>query len=636
MRLDHLERLHDTIEPPDTEDTLHFWWIYAAADGDYNGRPPSDAPFIPFHASNEGIACVDDVARIAVAYLNHHDCRDDAHSRKRARQALEYVLYMQHSDGTFLNFITDPEMNETVFGDPSPDVVDGIKVDGSMTSIPALEFWSSRACWALGQGYETFSGDDAEFCNDLEDAIHRFLDALEAGPLDSYGEYETQRGKKIPSWLPNNDTYGTAPAVLGLASYYRASGDGRTKRLLEQLADGIFECRSGDTVSPPFSTHLGSPPGTPWHTWGLRQSASLARAGDVLDKREYVESARREVSALHTLHLSSEAQIASFGPAPLVYHQLSYGTDALVHCCTELWEATGETAFARLGAQLSTWYCGNNVKGADMWDRETGRGFDGIYQDAIDWKAGAESTVAAVRTMTDVERYPDPVCMDEPVATTEDHSYTLYDAEHGAMDSWTSRLDPEGAQAVFSSGRIVKILRPGRLRLDQDLAPGEYRPYVVVQGTIAPEARVVVTVGDQRRTADIAGRSEMYYEMLPLDPVEVATDDSVRVTYEGDQDRNGRVDALVFHPAVAWRTIVGDGGASSAAIARSVVPERRSVSIPVQADDYDSVTVQSLDEEGRVVRGREATVGRGDDPTERTEVSVTVEPFGFTLVHATD
>jgi Rieske Fe-S protein len=38
-----------------------------------------------------------------------------------------------------------------------------------------------------------------------------------------------------------------------------------------------------------------------------------------------------------------------------------------------------------------------------MWDPDAGHGYDGIYQDAIDWKAGAESTIAAARTALDVE-----------------------------------------------------------------------------------------------------------------------------------------------------------------------------------------------------------------------------------------
>ena len=48
------------------------------------------------------------------------------------------------------------------------------------------------------------------------------------------------------------------------------------------------------------------------------------------------------MAALHTLHCSCEGQIAAFGPAPLPYHQFSYGTDALVHGCTGLWRATGD------------------------------------------------------------------------------------------------------------------------------------------------------------------------------------------------------------------------------------------------------------------------------------------------------
>ena len=94
---------------------------------------------------------------------------------------------------------------------------------------------------------------------------------------------------------------------------------------LRQLADGLRETGSGDTVTYPFGAHIATPPGQPWHTWGLRQPPALARAGDVFGADEYVEAARNKVAALHTLHCSCEGQIAAFGPAPLPYHQFSYG-----------------------------------------------------------------------------------------------------------------------------------------------------------------------------------------------------------------------------------------------------------------------------------------------------------------------
>ncbi|PSP70250.1 hypothetical protein BRC70_05860, partial [Halobacteriales archaeon QH_6_68_27] len=468
MYLEHLERLHDTLETP-AGDELHVWWIYAIPAGDYETRPPTDAEYEPFPASNEGIACVDDIARIAVVYLTHYRLRGDDRSRERARQALEFVRYMQRDDGHFLNFVT--------------------------TSQPKLAFWSTRACWALGEGYRTFAGEDDAFADTLSDALDSYLDVVESAPLSSYGDYERKGGTEIPAWLVDGETYTTAPAVLGLAAYCREADDDAARTALRRLADGLLETGSGDTVAYPFGAHIATSPGRPWHTWGLRQAPALARAGDVLGAAEYVDAARNEVAALHTLHCSSGAQIAGFGPAPLPYHQLSYGTDALVHGCTELWQATGDTSWARLGAQLGAWYHGNNVERTRMFDVEAGRGYDGIYRDAIDLKSGAESTVAAVRTMLDIEQYPEGAGLAGPVTAVDDHSFTLVDAEEAETNAWATRFGPERSSAVFNGGRVVKVFEPGEATLDPGVDPGEYRPYVVVERTIAPESMVVVDVG---------------------------------------------------------------------------------------------------------------------------------------------
>ena len=647
MYLEHLERLHDTLETP-AGDELHVWWIYAIPAGDYETRPPTDAEYEPFPASNEGIACVDDVARTAVVYLTHYRLRGDDRSRERARQALEFVRYMQRDDGHFLNFVTDPGMNEEVFGESDPDVVNGVRVDGTMTSQPKLAFWSTRACWALGEGYRTFAGEDDAFADTLSDALDAYLDVLESGPLSSYGDYETKGGVEVPAWLPNGDTYTTAPAVLGLAAYCREADDERARTALRRLADGLQETGSGDTVAYPFGAHIGKPPGQPWHTWGLRQAPALARAGDVLGAAEYVDAARNEVAALHTLHCSSGAQIAGFGPAPLPYHQLSYGTDALVHGCTELWRATGDTSWARLGAQLGAWYHGNNVDRTRMFDTEAGRGYDGVYEDAIDLKAGAESTVAAVRTMLDIEQYPEGAGLAGPVTAVDDHSFTLVDAEEAETNAWATRFDPERSSAVFSGGRVVKVFEPGEATLDPGVEPGEYRPYVVVERTIAPESTVVVDVGDQRRTLSIGDADNARYEFRALDPVEVDDGNRVTLSYRGARDRSAHIDALVFHPAVAWRTVVGDGGRAVAAVVRSVVEDSRTATVALPRVDPGALSVRSLDATGESVRTFD---GDPDEPPENGPVAyregaerdsaagnavveVPVEPRGFTLVRA--
>jgi len=624
VTLAHLDHLHDTLQAPDGT-SLHIWWIYAEPTTTFRRRPPTEASYDRFHASSEGIACVDDVARAAVVYLNHHDIHGDDHSLERARGALAFLQYMQLDDGRFLNFVVDPELCETVFGESDPDVVDGVRVDGSPTSEPSHGWWAARACWALGQGYETFADADPAFAEELAECIHSYLDVVDEESLSQYGEYADAKGVKRPAWLIE-DTYATAPAVLGLASYYRASGDERSEDRLRKLADGIEECRRGDAITPPFGAHLDSSPGASWHTWGLRQAAALARAGAVLGEESYVDSARREIAALHAHHTASYNQIGSFGPAPLPYHQLSYGTDALVQGCTELWQATGELGFAQLGGQLASWYLGNNMAQVRMWDPDAGRGYDGIYQDAIDWKAGAESTIAAARTALDVERYPSSARLSGTCTRHDGRSFATIDATDGDTGPRATRLVTDTGESLLAGERIVRIFEGGSVTMEPGLEAGTYRPYLVHERTIAPDATAIVWIDDAVQTVDIGGSSEAHFRMASLDPLEIRENPTVEVSYEGANDRSAKVDAIVFQPGVEYRVVETAHGAG--AVARSFVDERQTETVSMPIEDGRAVEIRIFDERGRMIRqteDRSEAVGTCDLP---------VEPLGFSVARA--
>jgi hypothetical protein len=621
MILSHLEFLHDTLETAGGE-TVHVWWIYAKPTAKYRRRPPTDADYERYPASSEGVSCVDDVARAAVVYLEHYEVHGDDHSRERARQALEFLRFMQLDDGRFLNFVVDPDLTEVVFGGPDPDVVDGIRVNGSPTSEPGYGWWAARACWALGEGYRTFADSDPDFAAGLADSIHAYLDVIDEEALSRYGEYTEAQGAERPDWLIK-DPYITAPAVLGLAAYHRASGDARSADRLRKLAEGIRETGRGDAVRPPFGAHLGVPPGDAWHTWGMRQTAALARAGAVLEEDSYVDAARRELAALHAHHASSHNQIGSFGPAPLPYHQLSYGTDALVQGCTELWRATGEPGFAQLGGQLATWYSGNNIERVRMWDPEAGRGYDGIYENTVDWQAGAESTIAAVRTALDVARYPPSARYGGDSAPRGDRTFTTAQAASGVTEDNATRLVTETGDSLLAGGRLVEVFEDGHLTVEPRLAPGTYRPYLVHERTIAPDARAVVWIDDAVQTLDLGGASEAHLRMTPLDPLDVAANPTVEVGYEGASDRSLRLDALVFQPAVGYRVVESEG--STGVVARSFVDERRTVSVQMPVADGRPVDLRAFDERGTL---RERT----ENPRDSSDgFEIPVEPRGFSI-----
>ena len=91
-------------------------------------------------AAEEGISCVDDVARAAIVYMKAFDFSHRG-DMERIKGLLNFVLAMQADDGEFYNFIlSDLSINKT----------------GS-TSRKYFAFWAARGYWALGSGTAFFN-----------------------------------------------------------------------------------------------------------------------------------------------------------------------------------------------------------------------------------------------------------------------------------------------------------------------------------------------------------------------------------------------------------------------------------------------------------------------------------------------
>jgi hypothetical protein len=227
--------------------------------------------------------------------------------------------------------------------------------------------------------------------------------------------------------------------------------------------------------------------------------------------------------------------------------------------------------------------------------------------------------------MLDVERYPDAAHLDPPVRVVQDQSFTTHEAEFGTTDTKSTTMNDPSDASVFSAGEIVKIFDGGTLTIDLDVAPGEYRPYLVLKRSMGHDATVILTVGEQRRTHDVGGYSKTYFWMEPLDTVDVAGGETTTVEFEGPLDRWGKVDAIVFQPAVATRVMESDDAVGFHGVARSVVDERRATPITrPAAPETRALSVLRLDETGQVTGEERVTPEDGD-------LTVPVEPCGSTL-----
>ena len=381
FNLDHLDFLgEDVVADGDTVRIIH---IYAEP------SPSGEWVFVGDH--DEGIACVDDVARAAVVYLRHYEATGDDASRRQAIKLLRFVHRLQAESGLFYNFVWDRSLR--INTEHLNSVADGVN------------WWTARAVWALGEGARVLASSDPGLAAEAVAAVRRVephLDRL----LAQYGEVEDERGRPFPQWLLRSQNGEPAPdatseLLLGLTALQRAAPTDANARRIRQLADGIAQTRFGDLRAFPYGGHASWIGG--WHGWGNSQTQALAGAHDLAP--DALASARAEADVfyprllvegwLHNLdYATEEAQ---------VFEQIAYDVRPAAVGLAQLHEATGEDRYAVLAGLAAAWFSGSNPAKAVMADPATGRGYDGVLgPERINPNAGAESTIEAQLTLLEV------------------------------------------------------------------------------------------------------------------------------------------------------------------------------------------------------------------------------------------
>jgi hypothetical protein len=363
-------------------------------------------------ASGEGIACVDDVARATVVYLNDYEQTKNRDSLNKARKALNFVMYMQADDGEFYNFINkDLSINK----------------DGP-TSKKSFDWWAARGMWALGYGYKVFNKIDPEYAKKLNNSFLLANNALQKKLNKNYGEYSTIHGYQVPAWIDGFDAMSNA--LLGLSEYYTVSPNTIVKDSMMKIGEGLEKFQFGSFDEYPFSAHLdwaGSP--TLWHAWGSSQTFALAKAGQILHNEEWIQSAKKEADYLFT-HILVNGMIKEMAPTMAKDEQIAYGVDMLVQGFSELSKVTHDKTYAKYAGIAASWFTGNNDAQFVMYDPNTGRGYDGLngVTKKVNMNSGAESTIEALMALQAIRNIPDAQKY-LYAKTIERHPQTVLEAE---------------------------------------------------------------------------------------------------------------------------------------------------------------------------------------------------------------
>lgn len=289
----------------------------------------------------EGVACVDDVARAIVLLLDLYRDIGEPRLREWAVGLLDFVLYMQREDGRFHNFIRSWD--------------GAINTDGP-TSYAGGTFWQARAVRALAKAHLVLR------------------DERVALPL--------ARGFAFASEHPAPPDV-RAIQILAALDLTRAGLTPVVRETLERWSDEIAECRHGDVL-------LNNPDEQTPHLWGHVHEGVLAEAAQFLDRPDLLELARQSAHALLVPQIERAFPDRTVQP---------YGVAATTYSMDRLYQATGESAYARLRDHARAWFDGRNSAQRPVYDREAGRVHDGIDDGRINPHSGAESNIVGAQAL---------------------------------------------------------------------------------------------------------------------------------------------------------------------------------------------------------------------------------------------
>lgn len=355
--------------------------------------------------ADEGFTCVDDVSRAALLLLNEPDLAKNGDKGDKLRKMTEFVLQLQAPDGEagagyFYNFLwPDRTINKTF-----------------QTSVAQPNFWSWRAFWHLTEAYSYYRQNDPALAGRIQTANERLLTNM----LRDFGskprDFTFIRGVQTPKWLPfGSGSDQAAVMLLGLLNVYQQNQRPDVLKLMEQLGEGIVAMQAGGAGKFPYGAILSFE--NIWHAYASDQAYALLRAGKALNKPEWQAVARREIDNFYP-YLIQQGFLESFeveqanGEFKAVktskFSQIAYGIRPMIWAALEAYEQTKDKRYADLAGQLTGWFLGKNAASAVMYDRATGRGYDGIGAGGVvNRNAGAESTIEALWAFQRIENFPE-------------------------------------------------------------------------------------------------------------------------------------------------------------------------------------------------------------------------------------
>ncbi|MBL5980836.1 hypothetical protein NAAC61_01280 [Petrotoga sp. 8T1HF07.NaAc.6.1] len=442
MNLNHLEFLRDEfiIEG----ETKIGYWIYAEKFGD---------TYIHTEAKGEGVTCVDDVARVAVLYTELYKLYHNEFYLQRAKEALDFVMALQDSDGDFYNFIFD----------------NGSINKQGVTSRKSANWWAARGFWAISNALEIFN-EDQDFQKKLDNSAKLAYSFLSKS-LDE--DYFLNKNSDVSSVF-----------LLGVIEYYKYTGYESAKELAMKIGDSILNTQIKEGLLKGAFNE-----GTDyqlWHSWGSRQGESLIELYKVTGNTKYLDSAIFLADEFYPILLSL-GPVYEIGKYIKMYPQIAYAVEPIISTLVELYPVTHEEKYAYMAVLVGGFFERNNHLSVPMYG-PNGEGYDSLHSIYINSNAGAESTISALLSLVRLNTLPSQV---QPLTSSKivgGRETLLFEAEK--MDTGIYYFELDNANNIrIKTEESIRI----RQKID-NFYSGEYEVYL--SGSFDSKTYVKASSGD--------------------------------------------------------------------------------------------------------------------------------------------
>jgi len=380
----------------------HFNHLYKEID--FNGKKAamvciySEFPaYEPLEDPDEGISCVDDVARAVIMLTDYVKVYgNEASSLDKIKKMTEFVLSMQNDNGYFNNFIFFDKTINT----------------WHPTSLAQLNWWSLRALWGLEAAYPLLK-TDADMAQRMEQSIIKLKTNIRRDLPVTTLTTEVIDGIETPTWLPQKYAGDQAALlIIGLLKNYERTSDNDNLVMIDALAKGIMILQKGDADHYPYNAFLSFK--NQWHAYGNDQANALLKAGKALNKQEYIDSALKEIDGFYPKLLQSGFAEGFFIKADgsvfseisrTKFPQIAYGIRPMVSATAEAYQYSKNSNHLTLAKNFAAWLSGSNQAGTAIYNYDTGVCFDGVVSATeVNKNSGAESTIESLLILLEMEK----------------------------------------------------------------------------------------------------------------------------------------------------------------------------------------------------------------------------------------